>query len=124
MAQIDQAHIYDWLYSNFGNAFNTVFAPQLEKNNPFSRWLSDQQGRYENLYGGQVANQPAGFNAMNFLSGLTNQYDVLGNQLSQTKNWAGVDPMKEWMNFAPSQRGETPSKFAGPVSWKSLFGSR
>ena len=101
--------IQAYLRNNWGSAFNTAFAPQLTKRNPFGNWLRGEQGNYFDQYSGMVAQNP-NWNYMSFLQGAN---DNAGNPAG----WGGIDPQKDWLSMAPSQRGQSTGRFAPPVRW-------
>ena len=110
---ITQDMIDAFLRQNFGAAYQTLFGNQLAQNNPFAAFLKQKQGDYFNQYTGQVAGHP-NWNYMNFLTG--QGPDNAGNAVT---GWGGVNPMNEWNNLAPQQRGE---RQPPAVRWMSAFG--
>ena len=96
--------VQQFLQNNFGAAFQTVFAPHLQRYNLFGNWLENNfRDRSFNRYMGAVAGNP-NMDFMTFLKGL--------------------NPQQEWANLTPGQRGESPGRYAPQVSWKNIFGGR
>lgn len=90
----------DYLNQDWQAAFSWLFGPQLQKNNPYASFLKGKSGDYQNLYRGKVADNPN----LTFLDYLQ-----------------GQNPMQDWQNLAPSQRGE---RGPAPVRFLNLFGGR
>lgn len=117
---ITQAAIDEFLRQNFGAAFNTVFGQQTSQQNPFGKWVRGMQEPMYNQYLGKVADNP-NLDFLGFLTGLG--LDTGGNRNVELPGM-GWNPQQVWGNMVPSQRGETPSRFAPAVRWLQTFGGR
>lgn len=86
----------EYLGGNPEAAFNYVF-PMAMQNNPYGNWLRGSQGRYLGGYQAAVAGDPS-LNLVDYLKGMS--------------------PYQEFLNMAPSQRGENPGLYAPKVQFK------